>query len=60
MGVHALKDAVEDAFTTAASGKGAHGADTPAHFHKEPFDDVGRAQALPMRLGAIKEGQELF
>ncbi|HWV99375.1 MAG TPA: hypothetical protein VNZ64_06735, partial [Candidatus Acidoferrum sp.] len=30
MFVHAIKDAVEDTFTTAAGGKGAHGADTPA------------------------------
>ena len=41
-------------------GEGAHGADAPPHFDKEPFDPVGRAQLLPVRLGAIQEGQQLL
>ena len=55
--VHTVKDAVKDAFTTAAGGKGAHGADTPTHFDEEPFNDVGRAQPFPVGLGASEEGQ---
>src|SRR3974390_3313323 len=60
MFIHAIKDAVKDAFTTAARGEGAHGANPPPHFDKEPFDDVGGAQAFPVCLGAIEEGQEFF
>jgi hypothetical protein len=41
--VHSLKDAKEDAFTAVARGKGAHGADAPSYFHKEPFDHIGGA-----------------
>ena len=39
--VHTIKDAVKDAFTTAAGGKSAHGADAAAHFDEEPFNDIG-------------------
>ncbi len=60
MFVHSVKDAVKDAFTTAAGGKSAHGTDAPADFDKEAFDDIGGAQALPVKLGAIEEGQEFF
>ena len=57
MFVPAIKDAVEDSFTTAAGRKGAQGANTPAHFQKESFNNVGGAQAFPVGLGAIEEGQ---
>lgn len=35
MGIHAIKDTEQDLFVTAASGKGAHGADTGAHLHEK-------------------------
>src|SRR5512142_1164601 len=60
VGVHTVKDAKEDSFTAASSGKGAHGADASAHFYKEPLNNVGGAQAFPVGLGTIEEGQEFF
>src|SRR5437016_9402546 len=60
VGVHAIKDAVEDAFTTAAGGEGAHGPNPAAHFYKEPFDHVGGAHPLPMSAGRLKERQQFF
>src|SRR5207253_3041140 len=41
VGIHAIKDAVEDAFTTVSGSKSTHGADAPTYFHKEPFNHVG-------------------
>ena len=58
--VHPIKDTVKDPFAAIAGGEGAHGADAPAHFYKEPFNHVGSAQALPMHSGAIKECQQFL
>src|SRR5579884_603706 len=54
--IHTVKNTVKDAFTTAAGGEGAHGADASADFHKESLDDVGGSQSFPMRLRTVKEG----
>ena len=43
---------MKDSLTIASGGEGAHFADASAHFDKEPVDNVGGADALPMRFGA--------
>ena len=60
MFVHTVKDTVEDAFTTAAGGKGAHGADAPTHFDEEPFNDISCAQTFPVGFRTTEEGEEFF
>ena len=60
MVVRAFKDAVENTFTAATGGESAHRANASAHFDKESFNDVGRAQAFPVSFGTIKEGQEFL
>src|SRR5439155_15740299 len=60
VGIHAIKDAVEDAFTTVSGSKGTHGPDAPTYFHKEPFNHVGSTHPLPMSAGRLKECQQFF
>ena len=58
--VHSVKNAKEDAFTAVACGEGAHGADAPSYFDKEPFDHVGGAETFPMCLRTVVKGQQFF
>src|SRR5438094_8624844 len=60
VGIHAIKDAVEDAFTTVSGSKSTHGADAPTYFHKEPFNHVGSTHPLPISAGRLKECQHFF
>ena len=46
--IHSFKDRIEDSFATASGGEGTHFTDTSAHFDKEPFNNIGSADALPM------------
>jgi len=56
--IHAVKDAEESAFDTAAGGKGAHRADAPADFDKETFDNIRGAEFLPVGLRTVEKGQQ--
>jgi hypothetical protein len=47
--VHSIKDTVKDPFAAVAGAEGAHGTDVSAHFHKESFNHVCRAQTTPLR-----------
>jgi len=58
--VHPVKDTVKDPFAAIAGGEGAHGADAPAHFYKEPFNHVGGAQAAPLRGWKPEDREEFF
>jgi hypothetical protein len=58
--VHSFKDTKKDSFTTAAGGKGTHGANPATHLEEESFNDIGSAQSFPMGFRTIKERQELF
>lgn len=60
MSIHSVKDAKENAFATVAGGEGANGADASVHLDKEPFDHISGAEAFPLCLARVTEGQQLF